>query len=94
MILTETYLIGSLIFLLNRTQAVKVEHHISNEVRVTSGVPQVSVLGPTPFLVYINDICDLFDDLNVKCKLFADDLKLYATRPHNYNFNTDLEIAL
>jgi hypothetical protein len=33
-------------FLLGRTQRVKVAGHLSEEVRVTSGVPQGSVLGP------------------------------------------------
>ena len=44
----------------------------------TSGVPQGSVLGPTLFLLFINDICDIFDGLRVKCKLYADDIKLYS----------------
>jgi ketopantoate hydroxymethyltransferase len=43
-------------FLSGRTQRVSVEGHLSEEVRVTSGVPQRSVLGPLPFLAYVNDI--------------------------------------
>ncbi|KAA3680529.1 uncharacterized protein DEA37_0001350, partial [Paragonimus westermani] len=41
-----------------------------------SGVPRGSVLGPTLFLVYANDIPNL-----VRCKivLFADDIKLWAS---------------
>ena len=44
---------------------------------MNSGVPQGSVLGPVLFLLFINDIADLFGGgLNIK--LFADDVKIYA----------------
>ena len=40
---------------------------------MTSGVPQGSVLGPTPFLVYINDIVQI-RDVDSTLWLFADDI--------------------
>ena len=43
-------------FLVGRTQRVRVGGQLSKEVRVTSGVPQGSVLGLLLFLVYVNDI--------------------------------------
>jgi hypothetical protein len=43
-------------FLVGRTQRVRVEGQLSKEVRVTSGVPQGSILGPLLFLAYVNDI--------------------------------------
>jgi hypothetical protein len=66
-------------FLTNRTQAVKVSECYSSNICITSGVPQGSVLGPTLFLLFINDICDIFEGLDIKFKLFADDVKLYSS---------------
>jgi hypothetical protein len=51
---------------------------LSSIIELTSGVVQGSVLGPLLFVLFINDITDLFADNNCKCKLFADDLKLYT----------------
>ena len=68
-----------LTFLHDRKQTVRVDNILSSFINVTSGVPQGSVIGPTLFLLFINDVCDIFGDLNVMCKLYADDLKLYTT---------------
>jgi hypothetical protein len=43
-------------FLVDRTQSVRVGGQLSKEVKVNSGVPQGSVLGPLRFLVYVKDI--------------------------------------
>jgi len=79
-------------FLSNRRQLVTINNAISDQIDVTSGVPQGSVLGPTLFHLFINDIRDILTDINVKFKLFADDLKLYSTRSNANNVN-DLSIA-
>ena len=63
-------------FLLNRTQQVLVEGETSCTGPVLSGVPQGSVLGPTLFLVYIND---LGDGIKSTVRLFADDTMLYSS---------------
>jgi len=63
-------------FLSNRFQYVKVGCSVSDVSDVTSGVPQGSVLGPTLFIYYINDMPDVLDCL---IKIFADDTKIYST---------------
>ena len=60
--------------LCNRKQAVVVDGSRSSWRDVTSGVPQGSVIGPTLFLLYINDIQD---NIQSPMKLFADDCAIY-----------------
>jgi hypothetical protein len=77
-------------FLLGRTQSVTVGGHLSEEVRVTSGVPQGSVLGPLLFLAYVNDI---WRNIDSTIRLFADDCIIYREVNNNNNkenLQTDL----
>lgn len=60
-------------------QYVKVNNCMSGILPVSSGVPQGSVLGPVPFLVYINDIVESIYTSQVHIKLFADDCILFKT---------------
>ena len=66
-------------FLSDRWQRVKVGDSLSGWKRVTSGVPQGSVLGPLLFLIYINDMPDILSTCTAK--LYADDSKLYKSGP-------------
>ena len=65
-------------FLSTRTHEVVINGTKSKTHKVTSGVPQGTVLGPLLFLVYINDIENNIDS---SIRLFADDSAIY--RPIN-----------
>ncbi|CAH2245001.1 jg6941 [Pararge aegeria aegeria] len=59
-------------YLKERSQTVKVLDYTSNTQKVTHGIPQGSTLGPTLFLIYANEMCDLELD-NAQIIAFADD---------------------
>jgi hypothetical protein len=62
-------------YLADRTQIVKINNFLSNEIPVPSGVPQGSHIGPLLFNVFINDIAPCIRSSELL--LFADDLKMY-----------------
>jgi len=50
-------------------------------------------LGPTLFLLYINDVADIFTGLTVSLSLFADDVKIYTCCTFS-DAHGDLQIAI
>ena len=63
-------------FLHERKQRVVLNGQSSSWTEVISGIPQVSVLGPILFTIYINDLPDALENM---IKLFADDTKVFAS---------------
>ena len=94
-LLTKLYnigIIGNLMnwikdFLKGREQRVVVNNEFSDWASVVSGIPQGSVLGPSLFTIFINDITS-----NVK--KFADDTKLYNSAHLNNLIQEDLNHLL
>ena len=62
-------------FLNNRKQRVVLNGQSYNWIDVKAGVPQDSIMGPSLFLIYIND---LPEGLITNTKLFVDDTSLFS----------------
>jgi len=76
-------------FLHGRSQCTQINNSYSDFLYFQSGIVQGSVLGPLLFVLYTNDVTDIFDNSSV-CKLYADDVKLYTVieNPSDY---TDMQ---
>ena len=79
-------------YLSNRLQCVNISGVHSNLLPVLSGVPQGSLLGPLLFVIYINDLPDIFQ--HTTPYIFADDtkcLKIIKAPLDSYLIQLDLD---
>ena len=67
-------------YLNNRKQMVYINGIMSDLYKISSGVPQGSILSPLLFLTFINDFPDASDYFSVR--LYADDTSLTALNNH------------
>ena len=77
-------------FLSNRRLRVVLDGKSSQEYPVNAGVPQGSILGPTLFLLYIND---LPDDVICDIAIYVDDTTLYCRCDQASDLWQQLELA-
>ena len=74
-------------YLKDRKQLVVIGSHTSSVCNVISGVPQGSILGPSLFVIFLNDITDgLSPGTNIN--MYADDTKIWR----EINYETDHSI--
>lgn len=64
-------------YLSDRKQFVSFDNFNSDLLNISCGVPQGSILGPSLFILYINDICNVSKIL--KFVLFADDTNIFCS---------------
>ena len=61
-------------YLTNRTQTVKINSKLSRPTKLSSGVPQGSVLEPILFILYTKPLITLIRQHSISDQSFADDI--------------------
>ena len=80
-------------YLYHRQQIVSCNGMLSEKENVTIGVPQGTILGPILYLIFVNDIIDILDNL-INCIMYADDSSLYCTGNDISEVRSNLQLGL
>ena len=81
-------------YLSNRHIRTKVNNCVSSSRSLLCGVPQGSIIGPTLFLCYINDLAISLRNKDTNISLYADDAVIYCSDKQHSRLKTHLETLL
>ena len=71
-------------YLINWLQYASINIHKSSLLQVKSGVSQGSILGPSLFIIYVNDLSSVINNINSYLLEYADDTKYYKQIATSY----------
>ena len=80
-------------YLYHHQQIVSCNGMLSEKENVTIGVPQGTILGPILYLIFVNDIIDILDNL-INCIMYADDSSLYCSGNDISEVRSNLQLRL